>query len=477
MTAVRQAHYLEGLGLVIIGECRHAVSFFFCLCFSGARKPITVVEDGDIDRCVAEQIANHPDLWLDCKYVNLSRNGIGDRGAAAVANVIGTRDGLIGLNLSRNDIESDGAHAIARMLCRNSRLNSLNMAKNKVGYDGALAIFNALSGSCRLQRVDLADNRIGLGQPENVWTSLFAALQFNCSLSTLLLDGNSLQDSGALALAATLAKNSTLYCLSICHNAIGWSGTKAIARSLSANKTLATLRLAGNRLGAKGAHALAKSLAANCSLKFISLANNDVGPRGAKEIAAALPLNRTLKGLNLNCNSVGTDGAQVLFESLQRNKTLSFISLEKNAIDSQRIVHLLKPNLTLHSVCLYSNDAIDRTTRQQINALISRNKHFATVCDVKALMERTTQVCSALRPLRLPIHVICDFVDWEFALRLSQYRLFAFSLSPTEYYHHIASHGRQKRVQWIERICKIVPAISFRNNKAVKQVYLFIFDC
>jgi hypothetical protein len=97
------------------------------------------------------------------------------------------------------------------------------------------------------------------------------------TLTKLILDGNSIGDEGAKAIARALETNTVLTELFLSYNSIGDEGAKAIAQALETNTTLTTLWLSNNSIGVEGAKACLYALEFNSTITDISgLSNKEV---------------------------------------------------------------------------------------------------------------------------------------------------------------------------------------------------------
>jgi hypothetical protein len=92
--------------------------------------------------------------------LELCSTGIGDSGAAAIAESLKVNSGLQELVLG-NQVEDSGAAAIAEALKVNSSLQKLHLCENQIGDAGAASIARALMRNASLRQLDLRDNAIG----------------------------------------------------------------------------------------------------------------------------------------------------------------------------------------------------------------------------------------------------------------------------------------------------------------------------
>lgn len=118
-------------------------------------------------------------------------------------------------------------------------------------------------------------------------------------LETLRLDNTTLDDTGAIALAAGLEQNTSIICLSLIGNKIQDIGATALAAALKINNTLKSLFLDNNKIKDLGATALAAILKQNMSLEELSLKDNDIDDDGFTALEESLQYNTTMKSLTL----------------------------------------------------------------------------------------------------------------------------------------------------------------------------------
>ena len=129
---------------------------------------------------------------------------------------------------------------------------------------------------------------------ERAWRKALPRMLDKGSLTHLDLQGNSIGDEGAKAVAAAVAASGSLTHLDICDNNIGVEGAKAIAEVVAASGSLTRLSLRLNKIGDEGAKAIAGAVAASGSLTELWLANNNIGDEGAKALAAGISASGSL---------------------------------------------------------------------------------------------------------------------------------------------------------------------------------------
>ena len=184
--------------------------------------------------------------------LELSRNNIGDVGAAALAQGLKSCINLQELRLVNNKIGDDGAAALAQGLKSCNSLQILQLTINSIGADGATALAEGLKSFKNLHELGLSDNSIG----DDGAAALAEGLKSCNSLDTLELTDNSIGDDGAAALAEGLKSCNNLRVLALSFNSIGDDGAAALAKGLKSCENLVVVDFSANDIGDDGAAAL-----------------------------------------------------------------------------------------------------------------------------------------------------------------------------------------------------------------------------
>mmetsp|Transcript_39879 Transcript_39879/g.113905 ORF Transcript_39879/g.113905 Transcript_39879/m.113905 type:complete len:469 (+) Transcript_39879:43-1449(+) len=138
------------------------------------------------------------------KFLGLSRNGIGPKGARALASFLKTNRTVSGMNLQANQLQDEGVGFLAAALICNNVMATLHLCNNRIGHIGSRHLAAMLKGTCSLRLLTLVGNDIGdVGVAE-----LASSLGPNCSLHTLNLSDNSMSDHGLRLLSDGLYQNS-----------------------------------------------------------------------------------------------------------------------------------------------------------------------------------------------------------------------------------------------------------------------------
>ena len=147
----------------------------------------------------------------------------------------------------------------------------------------------------KVTSVDLAPIRSGAtavwklnarGLDDELMIILARLIAVNATVTELYLEGNSIGNTGAAAIANAIAVNASVTELSLGFNKIGDQAATAIANAIAVNAVLKELELYGNEIGAAGAIAIAESLKFNASLKLKELFVPDGLEKNAQLVAA-----------------------------------------------------------------------------------------------------------------------------------------------------------------------------------------------
>lgn len=325
--------------------------------------------------------------------IDLSCNGVGDRGLRQLSDALGRGScprlqvlklagcgmGVVGIDALAGALASGRVEELQHLdlsgnrlqpaalesLCRRpvvgghcTGLHDLLLADNEVGEQGATALAAAIStgGLSSLAHLDLSGNRIrggGMKALADAWTA--QPLQHARRLRTLSLAGNELGDGGAAQLARLFERVgdggvvllSGLQVLDLSSNGMGGVGLQALfTAALQAGQRLQLrdLDLSHNHLGGVAMEAVARVARRGLITRVTRLNFNScqVEASGGLALAAALaPTNRLPEGgcpalltLSLGCNRLMNQGTAALCEALRRGGApgLTRLTLNGNGI-------------------------------------------------------------------------------------------------------------------------------------------------
>ena len=281
---------------------------------------------------------------------------IEDQGAVAFADALQTNSTLTQLGISANGIVNVRMEAICKALQFNHVITHLDLRLFTINDSEAEAMAGALqSPATQLSHLNLVLCKISSLGVE----SLAGAFKINRSLTHLSLQYSDLSHS-ATALAETLRLNQTLTHFDLSQCKIDDLGTEVICKALQFNHVITHLFLGGNTIGDSGAVALAAALPSPATqLSYLHLFGCHITSLGVKILAGALQTNRSLTHLSLAYLRISCS-ATALAEALQFNRTLTHLDLRDNQISDTEAIQLaqtlLDKNNTLAYLDLLSNN-------------------------------------------------------------------------------------------------------------------------
>jgi Ran GTPase-activating protein (RanGAP) involved in mRNA processing and transport len=191
--------------------------------------------------------------------------------------------------------------------------------------------------------------------------AISAALPYNQTITTLLLEDNNLGPGSLKYLVRGLAMNRMVTTLDLSYNPMGSQGSTIVAELVEMKNKhrtscaqLETLVLNACFIDDTGAGALAFSLLGNHKLKVLHLKNNKIGDQGVEQLADMLADQHKLsylKELNLAWNNFGHAGAMAIAEALKVNIRLTHLYMPWNGLESEGTMFIcaaLSENATLN---------------------------------------------------------------------------------------------------------------------------------
>lgn len=157
----------------------------------------------------------------------------------------------------------------------------------------------------------------------------------NESITHLDMSHNKITNHGIRLLAKLMGKDSVLTCLNLADNQLHAESGRYLGHGLRTNDSLVDLNLRLNRLTDVGGHLLLQGLAANDTLERLNLSANDLASDTCSALAAVLNSDRgqstpPLSSVDLSCNRLGSDDVVVLKNALLNNSTLTNLDLRMN---------------------------------------------------------------------------------------------------------------------------------------------------
>jgi Ran GTPase-activating protein (RanGAP) involved in mRNA processing and transport len=254
--------------------------------------------------------------------LDLSSNALRFGGIAALTPVLVFAANLRHLILSNNEICNKGARELAAFLAFGCQaLETLDLSCNGIGSRGALALARSLKGARQLRVLRLSHNDLGCNGA--IAISALIGKRYVASLESLDLACNGIRDKGASSLALAFRRARALKDVVLSTNSIGDPVAAQLILSLS--RSVETLDFARNGLGRKSAGALARlrsirrldvssnqmcAEALSCSigrmseLQYLHLGFNELGDSGATALLPALRLLQRLEHVDLSFNDI-----------------------------------------------------------------------------------------------------------------------------------------------------------------------------
>ena len=326
------------------------------------------------DAADAISIAVLSNVSLEELYLDDNNLGLGIKTLAATLKEITT---LKVLGLNNNKLSDDSADGLVAVVCSNKNLEKLFLLNNNLKL-GAIKIFLALSKVTTLTVLNLSKN----GMAEEVACSLAAAIESNCSLTTIKLSSNKLQTKGIKTISQTLSKLSSLQVLHIDDNQITkeaasdiasvvlsnichlkefylndndlQDGIIEIANAFKSASAIQKLVISDNNMFGDVSDALADALKNMLSLKIFAAMNNKLRTNGIVTIAKSLSCLSGITFLNIHNNEITKQAEDALALVIQNNNKLEDLSIGENDFTGARkifaslkiLYELKKINLT-----------------------------------------------------------------------------------------------------------------------------------
>lgn len=311
----------------------------------------TALPDGRLDLCkqalgvdgavrVLRAIDGNPCV----RSLLLGTDGLGDGGAAAVAEVIRERraPALETLYLGCNLIKVAGIEALADALRDpSSPVRALWLKRNVVGPNGAAVLAKLISCQPNLELLDVTNSALTDAGVEPIVAALRAQATQPRGLQRLLIGSNGIGPVGAGRFAELLAITPHLRELSFSISRFGDAGARMLSYGLARNQSLERLDLRSCALGPDGLAALVEAVRRHPRLTELSLGttpatvalggrDNDLRDRtGGKILATWLTEAPPLRRLDLAGSGVRSTGALRILDALEHNFNLADLQLGK----------------------------------------------------------------------------------------------------------------------------------------------------
>jgi Ran GTPase-activating protein (RanGAP) involved in mRNA processing and transport len=205
--------------------------------------------------------------------LDLSGCVLGEAGGCSLGGALAGNAGLARLGLRNARLGDRAVQAVASTLLGGAApaLTTLDLSRNVVGERGAAALAEALTRHRALTHLDLGWNNLGGRGCTLVMTALATAPESR--LSALDLSWNGADDACADAAARLIESARALKVLDLSHNRLTVTSATKVASVLRLSRSLRQLQLGFNALGAQGCAALLQALGANEALRLLGVEN------------------------------------------------------------------------------------------------------------------------------------------------------------------------------------------------------------
>ena len=210
-----------------------------------------------------------------------------------------------------------------------SQLQVLDLSQISFGKQGIVAVLDFVAAAIHLRQLQL--NCVGLGETG----AQGLARRFRCfSLEVLQLEDNSINDSGALALAKVLGQFDSLQQVSFYKNNLTSAGVQALVSSLLPHSQLQVIDLSDNKIGE--AHSvLAEAFEVWDNLTDIKLSDCYLEYRAAHRLLQALSRSNVhLCTLDLSFNAFTELCDEILF-LLETREELTKVDVQGNLFEGE----------------------------------------------------------------------------------------------------------------------------------------------
>ncbi|EPY19431.1 hypothetical protein STCU_09464 [Strigomonas culicis] len=179
-----------------------------------------------------------------CNFV-LAANAIGDEGVEYLCAALKQHGGKnqTTLNLYRNDISHRGAAAIGQLLADDDRVLEVNLAGNTLGLRGIRELKNAMTSAPNVVRsLLLNDNMIGDEGAKELVPLITADLPM---LERLDLADNKITDVGACSIVQALMANTKIQLVNLQFNSLGSKAVAVLVDLVRQTKTIKSINVYG----------------------------------------------------------------------------------------------------------------------------------------------------------------------------------------------------------------------------------------
>ena len=305
--------------------------------FSGCN----IGDDGSLSKFQCE-LSTKPLQCYSCVNVfDISSNKINNcHRAVVLSSCLKYFTHLEELNVSHNYIGADGVYVLAKSFCHFAQsLCKLDISYNSIESTGASAVADALNHCTHLEELTVSHNNI---KKDGACVLAGSFCHYAQSLRKLDISNNDIKNTGASAVANALNHCTHLEELTVSHNNIKKDGARVLARSFCHyGQSLRKLDISNNNIGSTGASAVADALNHCTHLEELTVSHNELKMDGARVLARSFcHYAQSLRKLDISNNSIGSTCASAVADALNHCTHLEELTVSHNELkmDGARVL-------------------------------------------------------------------------------------------------------------------------------------------
>ncbi|XP_050399048.2 leucine-rich repeat-containing protein 74A isoform X2 [Patella vulgata] len=288
-------------------------------------------------------------------------------GVSTISNFLRSLERGSALDLQFYGLECKSTLAISMALVINSTITTVNLQGNTLNTRSLGYLEKMLEENITITNLNLSEN--DLRTPG--MRVIARIIENNKTLKYLNISNNNFYDTDGIVLAKAIEEHSELLGINISQNSFGDICAGAFKSMLAENSCLQEIDLSWNNFLRGGATCLAEGMAENVCIRDFNASWNGFEDDGAAAMAKALETNTVLKTLDLSCNRIGPDGFLTLIGAFKHNDSLDTLKVGKNNVPDQAAESAIMFFLELNLIRLRTLDLSDVIFRSAFNNKIN----------------------------------------------------------------------------------------------------------
>jgi hypothetical protein len=275
--------------------------------------------------------------------------------------------------LDGSSIEDKGLIFLSDVIDNDNRtLTSLILQGNQIENEGCIRLCNSLKKNTSITHLDLSYNTLEY----EAWKSIGDMLKINSTLKVLeLIESGFKSEDGCVALVEGLKLNATLTKLNILANGFNRNSTNSLIELIRMNKSITSLSMASDLFeDPQISEQLKEALISNTTIRSLDMSLCPLILNGSHALCEVLKQNRTITDLDLSNNSIGFIGLSKIIEGLHNNTTLTRLNIKSNSISyHESLIGLLQSNSSLNKIYFTPTLFDESKVKGEIDKLLQRN--------------------------------------------------------------------------------------------------------